>query len=159
MGAEKGSSGVHPKSPWVRAVGQPHSDIARLSIQALPSWDFPGCPWFGLWAFTTGAQVLSSVVELRSNKPHNTAKQTNTVPLACAERWCIANKCYRRKRQTSQYRAHCVRWGSRDVWDACKESDPGTSLVALWLKIHLVRQGMWVVSLVGELRSYMLGSN
>ena len=29
----------------------------------------------------------------------------------------------------------------------------GTSLVVQWLRIHLAVQGMWVQSLVGELRS------
>ena len=31
----------------------------------------------------------------------------------------------------------------------------GTSLVVQWLRIHLAMQGIWVSSLVGELRSHM----
>ena len=34
-----------------------------------------------------------------------------------------------------------------------------TSLVVQWLRIHFARRGMWVLSLVQELRSYMLQSN
>ena len=34
-----------------------------------------------------------------------------------------------------------------------------TSLVVQWLRIHLAMQGMWVGSLVGELRSLMLRSS
>ena len=35
----------------------------------------------------------------------------------------------------------------------------GTTLVVQWLKIHLATQGIWVQSLVGELRSHMPQSN
>ena len=34
----------------------------------------------------------------------------------------------------------------------------GTSLAVQWLKIHLPMQGMWVQSLVGELRSHIPGA-
>ena len=33
----------------------------------------------------------------------------------------------------------------------------GTSLVVQWLRIHLAMQGMWVLSLVREVRSHQLG--
>ena len=40
-----------------------------------------------------------------------------------------------------------------------EETTPETALVVQWLRIHLAMQETWVQSLVGELRSYMLGSN
>ena len=44
-------------------------------------------------------------------------------------------------------------WGQR--LDGLRNSKQGTFLVVQWLRIHLVMQGTWVWSLVGELRSHM----
>ena len=44
-------------------------------------------------------------------------------------------------------------WGQR--LDGLRNSKQGTLLVVQWLRIHLVMQGTWVWSLVGELRSPM----
>jgi len=35
----------------------------------------------------------------------------------------------------------------------------GISLVVWWLRIHLAMQGLWVLSLVRELRSHILSGN
>ena len=40
-----------------------------------------------------------------------------------------------------------------------RQGTPRTSLAGQWLRIHLATQGMWVCSLVRQLRYHMLQSN
>ena len=46
-----------------------------------------------------------------------------------------------------------------DKWDVAQVIAWRTSLAVQWLRVHLAVQGMWVWSLVAELRSYMLCSS
>ena len=47
----------------------------------------------------------------------------------------------------------------RTLWRFLKKLKIGTSLVVQWLRSHLPMQGMWVQSLVRELRSHMPPGN
>ena len=51
-----------------------------------------------------------------------------------------------------------LKW-NRKSYSLVQKPPRGTSLVVQWLRIHLQMQGMWVRSLVGELRSYMPQGN
>ena len=79
-------------------------------------------------------------------------------------RWSGSQLCFdfcsERGRLMARVRGRAVGDGSAAHATECRDTvGLGTSLAVQWLRIHLAVQGMWVQSLVRELRSHMPWGN
>ena len=102
-----------------------------------------------LWAYCVPRALLQ--VPYRACVPHKTVVSTSTRPSSTLSDLCIISH----HPESLAWSRHSMNMLSQWM-SSLKSKKPGTSLVVQWLiLLHLPVQGIWIQSLVGELRRYM----